>query len=49
MTGLIAGSIFIWVWMSTFLSNCVAYIASVGASTYYWNSDAQKEGEAEIM
>jgi len=43
--------IFVWVmgtWINVFLSNSVAYVASVGASSYYFSSNAQKEGSGEI-
>jgi len=32
-----------------FLSNSVAYVASVGASSYYFTSSANAEGSGEIM
>ena len=31
------------------MSNAVAYIASVGASSYYFTSSKDKEGEGEIL
>jgi len=36
-------------WINVFLSNQVAYIASVGASSYYFTSSSEKEGSGEIM
>jgi hypothetical protein len=42
---------FVWVmgtWINVFLSNSMSYVASVGASSYYFTSSAEKEGHAEI-
>ena len=44
--------VFVWVmgtWINVFLSNSVAYVASVGASSYYFSSNANAEGSGEIM
>ena len=38
----------IGIWINTFLSNSVGYVACVGASSYYFSSNSQKEGSAEI-
>jgi len=52
-TGAFYGVIFfVWVmgtWINVFLSNSVSYVASVGASSYYFSSSAEKEGTGEIM
>jgi len=37
------------IWINVFLSNSVAYVASVGASSYYFSSSASKEGQGEII
>ena len=40
---------FVGIWINVFFSNSVSYVASVGASSYYFTSDANKEGSGEIM
>ena len=39
----------IWLWISMYIVNKVAYVCCVGAASYYFTSNAQKEGTAEIM
>tara|TARA_B110000285_G_scaffold230544_1_gene297378 strand:- start:855 stop:1121 length:267 start_codon:yes stop_codon:yes gene_type:complete len=46
--GVVAFVWFMGTWINVFLSNSVAYVASVGASSYYFTSSANKEGSAEI-
>lgn len=41
-------TVFVGIWINVFMSNAVAYIASVGASSYYFTSSKDKEGEGEI-
>tara|TARA_B110000285_G_C14972827_1_gene537455 strand:- start:159 stop:1022 length:864 start_codon:yes stop_codon:yes gene_type:complete len=43
---------FVWVmgtWINVFFSNCMSYVCCVGASSYYFTSDANKEGSGEII
>jgi hypothetical protein len=37
---LIAISAVIWIWISTFIVNKVAYVCCVGAASYYFTSNA---------
>lgn len=47
--GVVLFVLFMGFWINTFLSNQVAYVASVGASSYYFTSSSEKEGSGEIM
>lgn len=39
----------IWIWISIFIVNKIAYVCCVGAASYYFTSSAEKEGTGEIM
>jgi len=40
---------FIYTWIGFVIHNIIGYTASVGASTYYFSSNAETNGSAEIM
>lgn len=46
---LLAISAFIYMWIAFYIHNKVAFVTSVGAASYYFSSNANKNGEAEIM
>jgi hypothetical protein len=36
-------------WITFYIHNKVAFVTSVGAASYYFSSNSNKDGEAEIM
>ena len=40
---------FIYVWIAFYIHNKVAYVASVGAASYYFSSNSEEEGSAQIL
>lgn len=47
--GLIVVSFFIYTWIAMYIHNKIAFVTSVGASSYYFTSNANKDGSAEVM
>jgi len=47
--GLVIFSFFVYTWIAMYIHNKIAFVTSVGAASYYFSSNKNEDGEAEIM